>query len=418
MANWDWASAGGSERRLETLRCEVCRGVAKNCSLMKCPYYRGTIREALKAVRGEKVVFGPTPPTVLVGEWGYPRVYVGTGLVLSPELDFKLLESPGSWLSKPLDELLYMRLSILLGRSRAGVKLSRSPPKILDAIQESSASQKPVDLELKLSSSVVRFVPGFGVRHAPHGPAGTAEYIRLVDNPSIPRPVDRVIGDPFMPVLEAVERLTSGGVDEYYIVRLLSSGLLGRRIDRKLVPTEWSITAVDDMLGKMALRRVKSYRIIGEFRLHSFSALHNAAHIILTPTPWMFELLEGWVKSMEVYSDHELTWGRTSYAENTGGAYYACRLPILTHLERLKAQSGAIVFFEVDEGWIPLGVWRFREIVRAALKERPVKCGSLAEALELIKDRLRLGLQAYLRRSLLTTSITRQTKLYWKQPPP
>ncbi|GBC70534.1 hypothetical protein HRbin02_00302 [Candidatus Calditenuaceae archaeon HR02] len=411
MEGWSWASASGPEKGLESFSCEVCHGVSKNCSLMKCPFYREAIGEALKSIKSIGVLSGPTPPTILVGEWGYPRVYAGTGMMLTADIDPRVLESPRSWLYIPLDDLLNMRLSVLMGMTRAHIDMARSPAKIVEVVQESSASQRPVDLELKMLSGSLRFVPGFGVRHAPHGPAGRVESIKLIDNPSIPRPVDRVINDPYIPALEAVQKLSSRGIDEYYLTRLLSAGLLGRRIDRTLVPTEWSITAIDDMLAKPIIKKVKGYETISEFRVHSFSALYNTAHIVLTPTPWMFELLEGWARSGGVYSDSEFTWGRTSYAENTGGAYYACRLSVLRHLEELKVQSGAIVFFEVDRGWVPLGVWRFREIVREALKNNPVKCENISEVMEYLADKLKLGLKAYVRKSSLIPVIIAQKKL-------
>ncbi|MEM4289113.1 MAG: hypothetical protein QXQ48_02435 [Nitrososphaerota archaeon] len=411
MEGWAWAATGSVEKSLESLNCQVCRGVAKNCSLMSCPFYREAVKQALESLRSREVLFGPTPPTVLVGEWGYPRVYTGTALLLSTDVDPRILESPKSWLNLSLDELLNMRLSLLLGRTRVHVDLARSPAKIIDVVQGSSASQRPVDLELKISSGRLSFVPGFGVRHSPYGPAGRVEYLKLVDNPAIPRQVDRIISDPYTPTVEAVEKLTYSGIDEYYLTRLLSSGLLGRRIDRKLVPTEWSITAIDDMLGKTVLRRVKRFRVIEEFRLYTFSAHFNTAYVMLTPTPWMFELLEGWVRSMKVYSDYELTWSRSNYAENTGGAYYACRLPILNYLDRLRAQAGAIVFFEVDKGWIPLGVWRFREIVRVALEKNPTKFGSLSEALGFLEGRLKLGLKKYLATSHLIPFLHKQISL-------
>lgn len=411
MEDWGWASARGSEKGLESFSCEVCHGVAKNCSLMKCPFYREAIREALKSIKSTGTLSGPTPPTILVGEWGYPRVYAGTGMMLAADIDPRVLESPRTWLYMSLDELLNMRLSILMGRTRTRVDMARRPARVVEALQESSASQRPVDLELKMSSGALRFVPGFGVRHAPHGPAGRVESIKLVDNPSIPRPVDRVVNDPYIPALEAVQKLSNQGIDEYYLTRLLSAGLLGRRIDRTLVPTEWSITAIDDMLAKQIIKNVKRYSVISEFRVHSFSALHNTAHVVLTPTPWMFELLEGWARSGGVYSDSEFTWGRASYAENTGGAYYACRLSVLRHLEELRAQSGAIVFFEVDRGWIPLGVWRFRELVREALKNKPIKCANIGEVMEYLADKLRLGLKAYIKKSSLFPAIVAQTRL-------
>ncbi|MEM1923301.1 MAG: hypothetical protein QXX80_05850, partial [Nitrososphaerota archaeon] len=99
----EWPRVGRDERRLESIICPVCRGVAKDCSLLKCPYYRETVRKALKSVREAGTAFGPSPPTILVGEWGYPRVFAGTGLLLSANIDPRLEESPKQWLAMPLD---------------------------------------------------------------------------------------------------------------------------------------------------------------------------------------------------------------------------------------------------------------------------------------------------------------------------
>ena len=46
----------------------------------------------------------------------------------------------------------------------------------------------------------------------------------------------------------ALVELYSSGISLDHISRLLSLGLLGKK--RKLVPTRWSITASDDMIGK------------------------------------------------------------------------------------------------------------------------------------------------------------------------
>ncbi len=374
---------------------------------MKCPFYRETVREAVKSLSLTGVAYGPTPPHILVGEWGYPRVFAGGGLVVSQDIDLGLLESPKEWLNVGLNEILAMRLGIALGRVRLSISDARRPNRFLSALQESSLSVRPLDIEVKSSGSV-RFVPGFGIRTAPHGPSFSARSITVVDNPAIPRQVDSVVSDPYVPAGEAVERLAGAGLDEYFLTRLLSAGLLGRRIDRRLVPTEWSITAVDDMLAKQIYRSVKSYGVINEYRLHSYGAHYNYAYVLLTPTPWIFELLEGWIKTRQVYSDHEYLAPRREYADNTGGAYYAVRLSVLRHLRWRREQSGAIVFFEVDRGWIPLGVWRFREVTRAALESEPLKLQSLGEALEIMGKRLKIGVAEYLRSSKVTQHLLKQ----------
>jgi hypothetical protein len=397
-----------AEAKGERVFCEVCRNVARFCKLSKCPFYRELLKELEleRQLRGE-TVSGPTPPFLLVGEKGYPEVFAGPYVSLNPEA--QLSEEPRSWLEKSVEELLRARLSFAFCRTRVDVRMAERPGR-LEELREATASVKPVELEVKRSGSV-SFRPGFGLRSMPHGPAIRMVDARSVGNPSIPRVVDELIEER-VKAEAAVRELAERGFDVYYITRLLSSGLLGSA-SRRMVPTEWSITAVDDMLGRNVIRRVKRFPIINEYRVHRFEALHNRAIVLLTPTVWMFELLEGWLRYPEdsPYADHELHFGRTDYAENTGGAYYAVRLSVARHLERIRRQAGAIVFFEVGKGWIPLGVWRFREITAMALEGGYEAFGDLREALEYVARFLEIPLGRYVAKSKLIKHIELQSRL-------
>ena len=57
------------------------------------------------------------------------------------------------------------------------------------------------------------------------------------------------------------------------------------------------------------------------------------------------------------------------------------RLHILEKLSEIRRQASALAIAEMYEGWIPLGVWRFREICRRAMKFRRFKSNSLEETL-------------------------------------
>ena len=401
-----------SEQRVERFVCSVCRGLARLCKLNTCPFYREVLREAGISKLSAGSFYGPSPPTLIVGEKNYPRVWAGPAISLTEQPQPSFLEEPRKWLETSLEQLLKIRLSLFYGRVKTDVTSAARRGKLLEVVQHSSASAKPVEIEVVLAGSpTVR--PGFGVRMAPHGPSARVEDVKIVGNISIPRRVWSIYEDPQIPAEEAVQTLYRHGVDEYYLTRVFSAGLLGRLTDRRLVPTEWSITAVDDILGKKLYQKVREYNVISEYRVHSHGALENHAHIILTPTPWMFELLEGWLKHIGAppYADHELLKPRKEYAENTGGAYYAVRFAVLRHLDMRHEQAGAIVFFEIGPGWIPLGVWRFREIVRKALEKPGEKFHTLEEALDAIAERLKIPLQKYLNTSRLFKFMVKQQKL-------
>lgn len=372
------------ERRVP---CPVCGGDFKRCRLDVCPYLKD-VRSLLRRVERSKTVFGSSPPSALIGSWGYPRLLVGP-LVPPVQADTSLMERYNLWVNLPLETLLKMRLSLVRGKTPLRVEAARNPSRLLQTLQELAMAYAPTDVEMRLSKEP-RFVPGFRVRAAPTGPSAPLERAIVAENPAVPRAVEKAVSDVDLKASEAVTILYDSGIDEAHIVRLLSLGLLGLKPWRKLVPTEWSITAVDDLLGKNLRNSVKEYPWLSDYLLYSHEAHYNHVTVLLLPGPWMFEVIEIWHKQgyYTLYQDSELPGDVERYPENVGGAYHALRLPVLEKLRRLRRQASALVFAEVREGWIPLGVWRFREICRQALAKSPRRFSTLAEAMEALKETL------------------------------
>lgn len=369
------------EKRVE---CPVCMGDFKDCKLERCPYLKD-VRDLLLKVSKMKIVHGSSPPSVLVGSWGYPRVNLGP--LLPPVIDdTSLMEKHELWLDIPLERILSMRLSLVYGRRPAKVNDARNPDRLLQTIQEIALSQQPVSIEMFLEKEP-RINLSFSVRTSPTGPIAPLEKIQLTENPKTLNVVEKVVSDVDLKAGEAIVRLYLSGVPVYSITRLLSLGMIGTKYRRKIVPTEWSITAVDDFLGRKFRRYVKTYDWITEYHLYCFEAHYNRVVILMMPGPWSFEVIEIWRRfgSYKIYVDSELPGEVDKYPENVGGAYHALRLPILEKLYRERKQASILVIAEVSEGWIPLGVWRFREICRRALQYPPRKFNTLQEALDEIR---------------------------------
>jgi hypothetical protein len=66
---------------------------------------------------------------------------------------------------------------------------------------------------------------------------------------------------------------------------------------------------------------------------------------------------------------------------------------------------------EVYPEWIPLGVWRFREICREALKKKPVTFNTLTEAIKKIEQRLQLPIERWIEKSKILSWTKTQTRL-------
>ncbi|MHA1888012.1 MAG: hypothetical protein ACTSX0_08285, partial [Promethearchaeota archaeon] len=166
--------------------------------------------------------------------------------------------------------------------------------------------------------------------------------------------------------------------------------------------------------------------------------LDNKFVIIFMPGPWAYEMNECWNQSSiwnqkvegilppvqttkpVIVTDYEFEKGRTKYAGNVTGAYYAARKEIEEFLYNSRRQARVIVFREVSGGYIvPLGVWVIRETVKQALAQRwkgpNVKIHeTLDSALSRVASKLSIPLEYWTHSSQLLPYIKKQRRLdFW-----
>jgi hypothetical protein len=395
--------------------CEICKGNRLVCvqNSSRCPIFlRAKSLVDIEKVVGKTEFFGPSPPGVFLGSYGYPNLLAGPLVPVLQEPDPSLLDAPDRWLDKSIDELLRYRFGLVRGKSTVRVQDARNPDKTLSLVQEIVMSDTPTDTELVLKKKPYVKI-NLLTRSSPHGPSGVVERLSLASNPDVPRQIDKIVSDTDLPANEGAQSLYQNGISQQHIVRMFSIGLLGANRTRRLVPTEWSITAVDDILSKGLRREVLDHPRLDEFRLFSAHAVGNNVHVLLFPTSWMFEALEGWLTGPrpEVFGDYELNKGRKDYPTNIAGAYHASRLPVLEYLKKIRRQAGAIVFLEVTKEWVPLGVWRFRELARRALTGDPFRFASLEDALSEARKRLLIPYRYWVEASRLLSYYKQQSVL-------
>lgn len=401
----------GAAEVLRELNCGVCRGDWKHCRLATCPYLADVRRWFQDQPPTSTNLFGASPPSAFVGSWGWPRVLAGP-LVPPIREDTSLMDAPDQWVDRDVRDILRFRLSLVRGKASRCVADARRPDPLLRTVQEGAMAARPVDTELWLARKPALEAP-FSARAPPTGPSADIRKLVLAENPKVPRRVDAVVDDTDLRAADGVLDLYRHGLGQGHITRLFSVGLLGTKPRRTLVPTEWSITAVDDILGRQLIATVRDHPWIDDVRVFGHRGLGNNVQILLVPSAWMFEGMEVWRFDLDSIpgADHEFHGGRRDYPRELEGAYHAVRLPVLEYLARERRQAGAIAFLEVYADWIPLGVWRFRELARAALAKAPDRFEDLAGALSALRSRLRLPLENYRRRSTLLRFLAEQRRL-------
>lgn len=393
--------------------CAACQGHRRLCGKAVCPILvKAASHTRLEQLLSKPAVYGASPPAVFVGSWNYPKVLTGPLVPPFPHSDTAIMDLPNHWITKSLEQILQYRLALVRGKRFMKVTTAQHPDRHLQTFQELVMAGVPADTEMQLTKPP-RLSITFSSREPPIGPSADLLQATVTQNPSIPRPIETVVSDNDLRAAPGIVRLYQSDIQQRQITRVFSLGLLGEKRHRRLVPTEWSITAIDDILGRALHQKVIQYPWINDFLVYGQQAVANNVQILFFPSSWFFEAQEVWLTSPNPtpFIDFEQIHGRSTYASNLAGAYYAARLPVLEHLNRIRRQAGALVFMEVYPEWIPLGVWRFRELSREALQHPPVKRASLSAALHVLTHRLQLPLQKWIEQSSILPWVKHQTRL-------
>ncbi|MEO3993221.1 MAG: Nre family DNA repair protein [Desulfurococcaceae archaeon TW002] len=386
--------------------CSLCRGSKHLCGLTYCPLLvKFYSRVSVRLVELSDLVKGSSPPSVFVGRVGYPKVNVGPSL--PPQTgDTREYELPESWIGRSLEDILVKRLSMVVGVSQVSVRDVESS--YVSKIQELALSEKSVDVEVLLDKKYFRR-PVFGEEILPFGPRALLRDLRVVSNPYFGRPVEKVFSDTDLRAVDAVLLLYSEGLPVSRIQRIFSVGALGRPLDRKLVPTRWSITAVDNIISKSLVRRVRELPELSEILVYVRKYMQNLFVAVLLPGVWSYEWVEAWFPGstwnpsgtrVAIGGDHEGPMGKFEYAL-TGGCYYAARLGVAEHLlYRLGRQATVFLYREIYEGFnAPVGVWFVRENIRKLFESRPAKFSELNEVLSFLREHTRVDVREIRRNS-------------------
>jgi hypothetical protein len=372
-----------------------------------------------QTVQGDSL-FGSVSPSIFVGRSNYPTVSTG---ILSPvgfEEDAARFETSGDWYDEgvSISDVFQRRTSLLnSNRPAASVDVSDAWNGFLGVQREVAIADRPVSVEIGLDGAPdVDFDVTDADVATPTGPRARAESADLAENPHVPRPVQKTLEDDDWNAQGAMNYLYRRGFDVYDINTILSAGALGQSENRRLVPTRWSITAVDDTVGQYLRGRVQTNPSVDSVEIHRNEFLGNAFWVLLAPGDWEFELVEmkapGSVwnpdpnAGMYLAADGEGYEGRTGYVEETAGAYHASRLGVLEHLRDRGRQAKALVLRHVsDDYWGPVGVWQVREAVRDAFADEHATAETFGDAVRQVASYLPVSTGTLRRKSTMAAGL-------------
>ncbi len=295
--------------------------------------------------------FRATGLSVFISSYNYPHLKGG---IITPPFTTsnpEIWDNPRVWSRTMSLSQVQRRKGYLIS------SLKSMNNKLLDNLQDVALSKRYIDMDI-----VIRGKPK-SINDERFGMSAKLERVEFCTNPKMDKVVEKCYYDTDLKGEDAVRLLYTKGKDVHQIVKLFSVGAVGTKKNRKIVPTKWSITAVDDIVGKALIEKVKNYPLIDKEIILSGELYGNHYTILLLPEVWGFELFE--TRDMVNFAhDFEEYGGRKRYASNTEGGYYAARLGVLEYLNKIKRQARAIVLRRIDSIYQSLGVWVVREATR------------------------------------------------------
>jgi len=158
-----------------------------------------------------------------------------------------------------IEDILNYRLSLV--RCYRFVKVESVEDPYILSLHELALSYIPVDMRVELKKNPSK-LPLFDDVMPPLGPSSLLNRYEILSNIKSDKVIEKVYYDKDLRANESVIKLYNKNVELSRIVKVFSLGMLGIKKNRKLVPTRWSITAVDDIISKDLIKKIKQFNTI------------------------------------------------------------------------------------------------------------------------------------------------------------
>jgi hypothetical protein len=351
-----------------------------------------------------RVIDGSSPPSLFVGEYGYPHVRVGP-MVPPYHGDTSILDNPELWLGKSLEEIVNYRINLLKGTMIHNV--SKISDRYIESLQDKALSKRAVDSTMTFEKTPSQYLNEMVLSKSNLEEIPTVFSAPVSEFKIYPSTSDVIIEKKYydgdLLASDAIVELYENNVNITRIAKVLSIGMLGRKKNRKLVPTKWSITAADDIVSMNLLKKIKDNPVLDCYLVFDFNHLGNYYSIIFIPDDvWNFEMIESWIDTngrVHMGSDYE-SGKNIDHYPSIAGAYFAARLAAAEYLFKKRNKSSVLVLRETHpEYFMSLGVWQIREGIRESLKSKGKKFETFDSALKYGVSKTSLSINEWVKNS-------------------
>jgi hypothetical protein len=334
-----------------------------------------------KSIILKKDINGYTPPSNLISSINYPKLSLG--VLTSYNENIEIYDNPIYWAKNNIDveEIIKSRISLINAKKIVDANLPRKNDKLYNEILDSMLSVKSINLEIHFNkiSENMKISKIIGL----YGYSGIIDKIKINENPKIPNEIYKIEE---MKAEDSIYYLYKSGMSDYYLSRLFSMGFFGYKINKKLVPSKWAITAVHEILEKKIKEEIKDYsKINDKYYLFYYSLYGNDFYGVFFPGNGNCELIETLIPGSVYNLDSKYSIiGR----DDESGGYSALKLSFAEFMRNYKMVGNLVVFrFVTKEYKIPLGVWVVREGTKYMLNNLIEKFDNYNELIEYLNNK-------------------------------
>ena len=365
-------------------------------------------------------ISGGSPPSVFVSSYTYPKVKVGP--LFSPlETDSTILDHPEKWAGKSIEDIIRYKLSLIRGTHSTHVKTNLNADRYIQSLQELTMATRSTEIEVtferkpKLNLEEISSRTTSDSDTVQFGMASELESLKLPSNISSNKKIEKAFYDLDFRAIEAINYLYEEGIEISKISKILSLGMIGIKKNRKLVPTKWSISAIDQTISSDLIKKTNTFPPLDQIRIYKYVHLGNYYSIVLIPDElWSFEMHEAWIDNKgdaKIDTDTEDSIGLKNYPK-IGGSYFAARLAAIEFLHYQKRNASVIVLREIHPEYIlPVGVWQIREGIREALRMKCNKFETLDMALSFACNNLTISKNEWIGNSSIIKTRKSQSRI-------
>lgn len=358
----------------------------------------------------DKVIDGSSPPSIFVGEFGYPHVRIGP-MIPPYHGDTSILDRPELWSGKSLEQIINYRINLLKGTMIHNV--NKISGRYIESLQEMALSKRVVESTMTFEKIPSQYLNEMTLTKDDSEEIPTIFSAPVSEIKILPSTADQKIEKKYYDddsyAADAVVELYENSIDMTRISKVLSMGMLGRKKNRKLVPTKWSITAADDIVSQYLLNKIKDNAILDNYFVFAFNHLANYYSVIFIPDDvWYFEMIESWIDTngrVHTGSDYE-SGKKIDHYPSIAGAYFAARLAAAEYLFKKRKKASVLILREIHpEYFVSLGVWQIREGLRECLRSKARNFESFDSALKYGVSKTSLSKYEWIKNSSIIKNI-------------